>query len=307
MTFGEHLDELRRRLMKGILAFAVAFAAAFAFQEELLRYCARPYESARASINVDLTAKWIARPKSEEARAVDRVVALLAKKGVFDEADLKELAPSIERERRLSAPHLDTLQATGALEQFNAYMLICLLAALVVSGPMLIFQLWQFVAEGLYDTERRTVMRVLPVSLALFFVGLAFGYGVMAEMSVRFLIGYGDIEIIRPQVTVSSYLGLLFLLLLVMGLVFQIPLVMTVLASTGLVGPDFYRGKRRHCVLAIFLIAAIITPPDYVSQLLVAGPMWILFEIGIVLAKWATRRRSRRRDPPNPPKPAATP
>ena len=105
---------------------------------------------------------------------------------------------------------------------------------------------------------------------------------------------YGDIDVVQPQVTVGSYFSLLLLLLLVMGLVFQIPLIMTVLSSVGLVTPKWFRSKRRHCILAIFIIAAIITPPDYISQLIVAGPMLLLFEAGIFLA---ARRGEAARGP----------
>lgn len=294
MTFGEHLEELRGRLMKGVLAFAVAFAAAFAFQDQLLRFFQRPYESARASVNAELLGRWKERPPAEWEQAVSALLDLLTAKAVVAEPELVRVRQLVERETLEAAPKLGPLQSIGMLEGFNAYMLVCLIAAGVVSAPILLWQLWRFVAEGLYDTEQRLVLKVLPVSLLLFFVGVSFGYGVMAEMSVRFLIGYGDIEMLRPQVSIGSYLGILLLLLVVMGLTFQIPLVMTVLAATGLVGADFYRGKRRHFVLVIVIVAAIITPPDYVSQMLVAGPMWLLFEIGVGLAASAGKRRAAR-------------
>jgi sec-independent protein translocase protein TatC len=294
MTFGEHLEELRGRLMKGVLAFAVAFAAAFAFQDRLLHFFQRPYESARRSVNAELLVKFKERPPAEWERALSKLLERLEEKSLLTATEIAPVRELVERETREAAPQLGPLQAIGMLEGFNSYMLVCLIAAAVVSAPVLLWQLWRFVAEGLYSDERRLVLKVLPVSLGLFFVGVGFGYGVMAEMSVRFLIGYGDIEMLRPQVSIGSYLGILLLLLVVMGLTFQIPLIMTVLAATGLVGPDFYRSKRRHCILAIVVIAAIITPPDYLSQLLVAGPMWLLFEIGIWLAAAASRRRAVR-------------
>jgi sec-independent protein translocase protein TatC len=296
MTFGEHLEELRRRLMVGILAFAVAFAAAFAFQDQLVVFFSQPFERARAEINVDLAAKWSEKRKADPglAPALDQVVELLRTKGVFDDPDIARLRPLLERDGKLTAPHLPPLQALTPFETFTSYMFVCLLTALVIAGPVLLHQLWQFVAAGLYQHERKSVVRMLPVSFALFFLGLAFGYAVLAKLSVQFLISYGDLATVQPQVTISSYLGLLLLLLLVMGLTFQIPLVMTVLASTGLVGPGFYKGKRRICVLVIFIVAAIITPPDAVSQCLVAGPMLVLFEIGLLMAKVATKKREQR-------------
>ncbi len=300
MTFGEHLEELRRRLMRGILAFAVAFAAAFAFQDSLMEFFTRPYERARASLNAKWAEEWRARPPPEhpQQRLIDFLAARVAESGRLTDEQKAELTRLQQHEWRDQPPVLAKLQAVGSLETFSAYMLECLLAALIIAAPVLLWELWRFVAEGLYSNEKRLVGRVLPFSIALFFTGLAFGYFVLAELSVTFLVGYGDAQFVSPQVAIGSYLGLLFLLLLVMGLVFQIPLVMAVLANTGLVGPEFYKGKRRHFVLAIFIFAAIITPPDYVSQILVAGPMLVLFEIGILLARSAAKLRARRQVEP---------
>ncbi len=307
MTFGEHLEELRRRVIFGLIAFAVAFAAAFAFQDQLMGLFARPFERARAAINADLVLQWAAKPHapSTASRLVDRLLDLFVEteKGRLDEAKVKELRELQAKERLPDPPQLGPLQAISPGETIAAYMLVCLLSAAVISAPVLLLQLWQFVAAGLYANERHIVMRVLPFSLLLFFLGLAFGYFVLAELSVRFLVGYGDLEYIRPQVAIGAYLGLLFMLLLVMGLVFQIPLIMTVLAAVGLAKPQFFRSKRRHFILAIFIVAAIITPPDYISQLLVAAPMLLLFEIGIWMASGAAKRRAS--SPPGPSAPRA--
>jgi sec-independent protein translocase protein TatC len=296
MTFGEHLEELRRRLIFGLIAFAVAFAAAFVFQEELMSFFSQPYERARAAINETLVKEWASRqhPQTGVARTVDRILDELEKRKLFDESTMAELRKLAAKEREEQPPRLEKLQAIGTVEKFSAYMMECLLAALVISAPILLWELWKYVAAGLYEHERRVVLGVLPWSLLLFFVGLAFGYFVLAELSVRFLVGYGSFEHVIPQVTISSYLGILLLLLLVMGLVFQIPLLMSVLASVGLTSPEFFRKKRRHFILAIFVVAAIITPPDYISQLLVAGPMLVLFELGIWLAAGAAKKRKSK-------------
>lgn len=299
MTFGEHLEELRRRLLRGLIAFAVAFAAAFAFQGELMEFFARPYELARASINAErLAAAREAAVEPAPPLAIDLLVEELQKRGALDPEALARVRAARDAERRPAPPLLQPLQAIAALESFSAHMWICLLAALIVSAPVLLLELWRFVAEGLYEHEQQLVRRVLPFSLALFAAGLVFGYFVLVRLSIRFLVGYGDPAVIASQVAVGSYLALLFLLLLVMGLVFQIPLLMTILSATGLVSPDFYRGKRRHSILAIVIFAAVITPPDFVSQALVAAPMLVLFELGIVLARRAWARRGASKGQP---------
>ena len=294
MTFGEHLEELRGRIIFSLIAFAVAFTVAMVFQEELMAFFTRPYERARASVNESLIRDWATKPHtlSTEERLVDRLFALLSEKKILTADETAELAKLAAKEHEPRPPQLPTLSAVKTGETFGAYMLEAGLAAALIAAPVLLFQLWRFIAAGLYDSERGTVMRVLPFSLGLFFVGLAFGYFVLAELSVRFLISYGDITLVSPNVTIGNYLDLLFLLLLVMGLVFQIPLIMTVLSAVGLVPPSFYKGKRRHFILAIFVVAAVITPPDYISQLLVAGPMLVLFEAGVWLATGAARRRA---------------
>ena len=296
MTFGEHLEELRRHVLISLLAFAAAFVAAFVFQDRLMEFFAGPYERARVEENRKREEEW-ALTKHEQApatRLVDELYAHLKAKGAIDAESAKRLDGIQAKELEEKAPLLERLQAIKTGEVFAAYMLICLLAALIVSAPILLYQLWRFVAAGLYEHEQKIVLRVMPFSLLLFASGFMFGYFVLAKISVQFLIGYGDPTLVDSRTAIGAYLGLLFMLLLVMGLVFQIPLVMTVLAAVGMVQPAFFRAKRRYFILAIFIVAAIITPPDYISQLLVAGPMLVLFEFGIWLASGAARRRSER-------------
>jgi len=298
MTFAEHLEELRSRLIISLVSFGVAFLVAFAFQEALLRFFTRPYRQAVVSINASLREDWAKgkhdRPPTTRDR-LDQLVDDLESSKTLTKEQADALRGAKGEERETAAPQLPLdLQGVNISEAFGAYMQVCMLVAALVSAPILLLQIWRFIAAGLYDHEKKTVSRVLPWSLLLFFVGFAFGFLVLAEMSVRFLVSYGDLEVVRPQVTVGSYFSLLLLLLLVMGLVFQIPLIMAVLSGVGLVSPKWYRSKRRHCILAIFIIAAIITPPDYISQLIVAGPMLLLFEAGIFMASAAEKRRAAR-------------
>jgi sec-independent protein translocase protein TatC len=272
---------------------------ALGFQDQLMRLMTRPYRLAVADLGKSMREEYRKEPHAPVESLDDAMIDEFEKAKALPPDALARLraAQQREHERALdrAAPSLpDDLQAVSLGETFGAYMQICTLAAALVSAPILLHQLWAFIAAGLYDHEKRTVRRVLPWSLALFFLGLAFGFAVLANMSVEFLLSYGDLTLVRPQPAVGAYLGLLFLLLLVMGLVFQIPLVMTVLASIGLVSPKWFRSKRRHCILAIAVIAAVITPPDYVSMLLVLGPMLLLFEMGLYLATGAARRREAR-------------
>lgn len=299
MTFGEHLEELRRRVIISLLAFGVTFCVALAFQEPLMRLLMRPYKLAVADLNRSRLADYMKEEHAPVETPMDAVIEELGKSKTVSPEGMDRLRAArqreLQREREREAPRLaDDLQAVSLGEPFGAYMQICTLAAALVSAPLLLHQIWAFIAAGLYDHEKRTVRRVLPWSLALFFVGLAFGFAVLANMSVEFLLSYGDLSLVQPHPAIGAYLDLLFLLLLVMGLVFQIPLLMTVLASIGLVSPKWFKSKRRHCILGIAILAAVITPPDYVSMLLVLGPMLLLFEMGIYLATGAAKRREKR-------------
>src|SRR5688572_22205177 len=157
MTFGEHLEELRRRLMVGILAFAVAFAAAFAFQDRLVVFFSQPFERARAEINAELAAKWTEKRKADPglAPAVTQLVEMLREAGTLSEEKVATLRPLLARDEMLLAPQLPPLVTVSAFEGFTSYMLVCLITALVVAGPVLLYQLWQFVAAGLYLHERK--------------------------------------------------------------------------------------------------------------------------------------------------------
>ncbi len=295
MTFAEHLEELRARIIISLIAFGVAFLVAFGFQEELLRVFTRPYRAAVTEINASLRAKYAKEHHARTPTLEDRTVDELEKAKALPPDAIDRLRKFQRDETGGEAPQLPSeLNAIELSETFGAYMQVCTIAALLVSAPILLFQLWRFIGAGLYDHERGIVMRVLPWSLLLFFTGLSFGFFVLAKISIQFLASYGESDVVQPHVSIGAYFGLLFLLLLVMGLVFQIPLIMTILSSVGLVKPAWFRSKRRHCILAIFIIAAVITPPDYVSQLIVAFPMLLLFEAGIFLAAKAQRRRDAR-------------
>lgn len=297
MTFAEHLEELRSRLIVSLVAFGAAFLLAFGFQDALLRFFTRPYRIAVVAINETLRADWAKAKHDPPPRdRFDVLVDHLEGNKALTKEQADALRVAKVEGRRNEAPQLPLdLQGVNVSEAFGVYMQVCMLVAALVSAPILLIQLWRFIAAGLYDNEKKTVTRVLPWSLLLFFIGFAFGFFVLAHISVQFLVGYGEIDVIQTRVTADSYFSLLFLLLLVMGLVFQIPLIMTVLSGVGLVSPRWFRSKRRHCILAIFVIAAIITPPDYISQLIVAGPMLLLYEGGIFLAAGAERRRAVRK------------
>ncbi len=298
MTFGEHLEELRSRLIKSLLAFLVAFLLGLAFQDPLFRFYARPYKSAAQEITqkrdreIPPTRSFL-EEKNEEAR-LRSLVARLARDvrelgGLKDwnEAELAVVGLSADgKPQPLTVPGraIERLITTASTETFMSYMKVCLLTGFLLSAPVLLYQLWSFISAGLYRKERRLVLRTLPLSLLLFFLGCVFSYAVLVPISLQFLLSYGSEELINQSVRVESYLNLLIVMLVLMGLVFQIPLLMVVLTQTNLLTTEFFKNKRRYFIVAAFIFAAVITPPDYVSQILVAIPMLLLFEVGLYLS-----------------------
>lgn len=161
--------------------------------------------------------------------------------------------------------------------------------ALLVGAPFFLWQVWRFVGAGLHRNERQAVFRAFPVATGLFVVGLAFGYFVLVELGLGFLLTYTDSEVLVPQVTVSRYFTLLASLTLLMGFVFELPLLMWVVVRAGLMSAATLASSRKAAIIGMLVFGALMTPPDPVTQMLVAGPMVLLYEIGLLLARGADR------------------
>ena len=179
-------------------------------------------------------------------------------------------------------------------EKFVFYLKMCFFTAVLFSGPVILHQMWRFIAAGLYRHERKPVTQVLPLSLALFATGMVFGYLVLFPIGLRFLLQFGDTETLDASISVSAYFSLFTLLILLMGFIFQTPLVMVVLCRVGITTPDFFASRRKYFILGAFVVGALLTPPDWITQCLLAGPLVVLFEVGIHLSRIMGRRAARR-------------
>ena len=190
----------------------------------------------------------------------------------------------------LREPIPSKLLVTGPFENFLVSLKVALYAALFVGGPYLLFELWGFIAAGLYRTERRVVLSYLPVSVLLFFVGILFAYLTMVPYGIYFLNRGEALLSGRPDIRASEYLSFLSILCFGLGIVFQVPIVMTALARVQLVEPATFAKLRGHFVLGSFVLAAFFTPPDPYTQVMMAGPMVVLYEVGIWTSRGAARR-----------------
>jgi sec-independent protein translocase protein TatC len=185
----------------------------------------------------------------------------------------------------------DTLIFTGLPEAFFTYLKVSFLSGLMIASPVVIYEFWMFVAPGLYKHERRMMAPIVALS-SLFFVGGAlFGYFLVFPWGFRFFLGFAT-ETIRPMPSMREYLGFSAKLLLAFGLVFELPLVITFLAHLGIVSVGFLTKNRKYAVLLIFTLAAILTPPDVVTQIMMAVPLMALYELAIIGARIFGRKKA---------------
>jgi len=178
----------------------------------------------------------------------------------------------------------DTLIFTGLPEAFFTYLKVALLAGILVSSPIILYQFWMFVAPGLYTKERRMMMPIVLLSSFFFIGGALFGYFVVFPWGFKFFLGFAT-ETIRPLPSMKEYFAFSAKLLLAFGLVFELPLVLTFLAKLGIVSVEFLKKNRKYALLLFFVGSAILTPPDVVTQVMMALPLMVLYEISIIGAK----------------------
>jgi sec-independent protein translocase protein TatC len=178
----------------------------------------------------------------------------------------------------------ENLIYTGLPEAFFTYLKVSLLTGLIVASPILLYQFWMFVAPGLYQKERRLMVPIVILSSFFFIGGALFGYFVVFPWGFKFFMGFAT-ETIRPLPSMKEYFGFSAKLLLAFGLVFELPLVLTFMAKLGIVSVDFLKKNRKYALLLFFAGAAILTPPDVITQVLMAMPLMVLYEISIIGAK----------------------
>ncbi len=174
---------------------------------------------------------------------------------------------------------------TGIAEGFLTYLKVALLAGLFLAAPVIFYELWKFVAPGLYRHEKRYVFPFVLLSTIFFVGGALFGYFVVFPVGFQFFIGTFTTEFIKPLPSIREYLSFSTKLLLAFGIVFELPLLIFFLSRIGVVDAAGLSRQRKYAILIIFIVAATITPPDIISQLMMAGPLVVLYEIGIIVAR----------------------
>ena len=187
-----------------------------------------------------------------------------------------------------------TFQSLEMGEQFNVHIWISITIGFILAFPFIIWEFWKFISPGLYEKERKGALAFILVSSFLFFVGVLFGYYVITPLSVNFLGSYSVSDLVARNITISSYISLLKSSVLASGLIFELPIVMYFLTKMGIVTPDFLIKTRKYALVIVLIIAAVITPPDVVSQIIVTIPILVLYEVSILISKVVLKNERKK-------------
>ena len=230
MSFLQHLEELRMRIIRALLWIGVGFCACWYYAERIFGYMQKPIMTALANHHLD--------------------------------SKLVYLSPT---------------------EPFNMYLKVGFIAGLFVASPFVLYQVWAFVAPGLYKHEKRYVMPFMFSSVGLFLAGGYFGYRLVYPAALDFLIGYG--QQFSPMITIGEYTDLFLTIIIGLGIVFEMPILVFFLSLMGVISARWMWDNLRYSILVIFIIAAIVTPTtDIMNMCIFAAPMVILYVISILIA-----------------------
>jgi sec-independent protein translocase protein TatC len=244
MPLMQHLEELRKRIVRAFAAWFVAFLVCYSYAEPMYLMISRPL--------------------------------------------------------RAALPEGTKLVFITATEPFFAYLKIGAFAGLLVALPVIFWQLWGFIAPGLYAHEKRYIVPFVTLSTLCFLAGTTFGFMVAFPLMFGFLVEAGTAsgEVV-PMLSMGSYLSLAGKMLLAFGITFELPIIIFFLARMGVVDAPLLARNRKFALLGCFVLGAIFTPPDVVSQTVLAGPMYLLYEIGIVVARFFGKKKVPLDDSPS--------
>jgi sec-independent protein translocase protein TatC len=190
------------------------------------------------------------------------------------------------------APYLPDggLIYTGPLDKFMAHIKISFVCGVIISCPLWLYQIWKFVAPGLYQKERKYSVGFIVSGSMLFVAGAAFAYYIVLPMAFHFLMNFGG-TVDKPMISIDQYLGFFTQMCMMFGVAFELPLIISILGMLGLVSQAFLKAKRRYAVMILAIVSAVISPPDLMSMIMMLVPMLALYEIGVLVVGVFERKR----------------
>ena len=310
MSFGEHIEELRVRLILGLIGLFVGVVVVFIPPLDIgWRVMKKMEEPAKVALDEFYRAEYDKKAKkADEEKAISKPVQAVVEAGEFV-SELKKVAPKLElpdietlKGKSLVLPmqffaaglikavegstvQIDqSLVSLAPLETLTIFFMVCLVSGLVLASPWVFYQIWAFVAAGLYRHERGYVKKYLPFSLGLFLAGVFLCFLFVLPITLNFLLQFNVWLGVAPTLRLSEWMSFATVLPLIFGLSFQTPLVMLFLERINIFTVDDFRAKRKMAILVITIAAAVLTPgQDPFSMLLLAIPMIFLYELGIIL------------------------
>ena len=259
MSFLDHLEELRWHLLKAFLAIFIMAIIAFIFKDIVF-------------------STIILAPKSPDFPTNVFLCNIGKLTGV-----LKLCINTLPLE-------IISIKMAG---QFTMHIMVSLIAGLVVAFPYVFYQFWSFIVPAMHENERKHSRGAVFSSSFLFIAGVCFGYFIICPLTVHFLGSYSVSEEVSNQINLISYVSTLSSVVLASGVIFELPVLAYFLTKAGLITPQFMKKYRRHSLVVILALSAIITPPDVFSQILVALPLLILYELGIFISKRIVRKQEK--------------
>jgi len=185
------------------------------------------------------------------------------------------------------------MQSMTVSGQFNYAMMMSVIGGIIITSPYIFYQIWAFVKPGLKQKEISAAKGLVFYVSLCFFMGIFFGYYVVAPLTIQFFSSFQISSQIENNFTIGSYMGTVISTVFYTGLLFLLPIASYILTKVGLIGPDFLKKYRRHAIVVILIISAIITPPDMLSQIIVSIPIILLYEIGIIVSKRSIKQSAQ--------------
>ncbi|HLO73713.1 MAG TPA: twin-arginine translocase subunit TatC [Flavobacterium sp.] len=262
MSFLDHLEELRWLLVRSTIAILVCATIAFFFSDFIFN-------------------EIIFGPKDPNFITYRIFCELSTELQLSESFCVKELPFNI--------------QNTAIEGQISLLIWTCITAGFIIAFPYILWLLWKFISPALYEKERKYAKSFISIASLLFFLGVLFGYFVIIPMSVNFFATFTVSPEIKNDINIQSYIGMIKTSVIACGLIFEMPIIIYFLSKVGLVTPEFLRKYRKYAIVLILVVAAIVTPPDVVSQIVVSIPLLILYEISIFISAIVIKNKEKEK------------